>query len=146
MESEFNHRASSCRAKRTFRLRRPLPLVAVFYAISYRLELFAPHHVGGSERLVARLSWQELIDARELDHAGHGVLARQLASAYDVECLTLAETLFLRLVRQGDADELAGPHLKVPPDFYSGHQREQRARERDRQRRLLASLPSRLKL
>jgi hypothetical protein len=146
MADEFTHRASSCRALRTFRLCRPLPLVAAFYALRYRLELFSPHHVGGSERLVARLPWQELIDARELDHAGHGILARQLATNYDVECLTLAEVLFLRLVQQGDAEQLAGEHVKVPPDFFAEHHRAQRARERERQRRLLASLPSRIRV
>lgn len=145
-ESEFTYRACSCRAQRTFRIFRPLPLVAEFYAVRYYLELFSPAQVGGSERLVLRLPWQDLIYARELDHAGYGVLPRRLLIAYDVDCNTLAEVIFLRLVQQRDAEQLAGPHLKLPPDFYSEYQRDQRAKERERQRRLLASLPSRARV
>ena len=145
-ENEFTYRACSCRAQRTFRLHRPLPILAEFYAVRYSLELFSPAQVGGSERLVLRLPWQDLIYARELDHAGHGVLPRKLFVAYDVDCNTLAEVIFLRLVQQRDADQLAGPHVKLPADFYSEHQRDLRAKERDRQRRLLASLPSRIKV
>ncbi|HUR58889.1 MAG TPA: hypothetical protein VM029_14340 [Opitutaceae bacterium] len=109
----FTYRACSCQAIRTFRLHRPLPVVVEFFAIRYSIELFTPGHAGGSERLVARLPWQDLVYARELDHAGHGILGRRLLTAYDVDCGTLAEILFLRLARQGDADELAGPHLKI---------------------------------
>jgi hypothetical protein len=112
--SVFTYRACSCQAVRTFRLHRPLPVVVEFFAIRYTLELYAPGQSGGSERLVARLPWQDLNYARELDHAGAGLLARRLATAYDVDCGTLAEVLFLRLVRQNDADELAGPHVKIP--------------------------------
>jgi hypothetical protein len=144
--SDFTYRACSCRAQRTFRLLRPLPVVAEFYAIRYSVDLFAPMHVGGSERLVACLPWQDLIYARELDHAGHGVLRKKLATAYDLDCGTLAEVLFLRMVQQRDAEQLAGPHSKVPEGFYSDYQRAQRASECDRQRRLLATLPSRLRL
>src|SRR4051794_15356325 len=96
---DFTYRACSCQATRTFRLHRPPPLVAEFYAIRYSLELFSPHHTGGSERLVARLPWQDLNYARELDHAGQGLLLRKLLDAYDVDCGTLSEVLFLRLVR-----------------------------------------------
>lgn len=117
--TEFTHRACSCRAIRTFRLHRPLPAVAEFLALRYTIELYSPTHSGGSERLVARLPWQDLLNARELDHAGHGIIGRRLLVAYDVDCGTLAEVLFLRLVRQGDADELAGPHVVVPPDHPS---------------------------
>lgn len=138
-EGNFTYRACSCRAQRTFRLSRPLPLVAEFYAIRYTLELFSPTHVGGSERLVARLPWQDLIYARELDHAGHGVLAKKLANAYDVDCGTLAEVIFLRLGRQSDAVELTGPHLKLPAGFYSDPERAQRAQAREDQRRRLAA-------
>lgn len=113
--SDFTYRACSCQAVRTFRLQRPLPLVVEFFAIRYTLELYAPGQTGGSERLVARLPWQDLVYARELDHAGRGVLGRKLLSGYDVDCGTLAEVLFLRLVRQGLADELAGPHVKLLP-------------------------------
>lgn len=112
-QSDFSYRACSCQAVRTFRLHRPLPAVVEFFALRYTLELYAPVQTGGSERLVARLPWQDLNYARELDHAGRGVLSRQLLTAYDVDCGTLAEILFLRLVRQGHADELAGPHLKL---------------------------------
>ena len=111
--SDFTYRACSCQATRTFRLHRPLPVVVEFFAIRYTLEFYAPNQVGGSERLVARLPWQDLVYARELDHAGHGILGRKLLTAYDVDCGTLAEVLFLRLVRQGAADELAGPHVKL---------------------------------
>jgi hypothetical protein len=112
-DSDFTYRACSCQAVRTFRLHRPLPLIAEFFAIRYSIELFSPTHVGGSERLVARLPWQDLLYARELDHAGHGILARKLRTAYDVDCGSLAEILFLRLERQHDAEQLAGPHLKL---------------------------------
>lgn len=105
---------------RTFRLTRPLPLLAEFYAISFSVELFCPSQVGGSERLVARLPWQDLMSARELDHAGHGILARQLATGYDVECGTLGEIILLRLIRQGCGEELAGPHSKLPFRFFNG--------------------------
>lgn len=111
---------------RTFRLTRPLPLVAEFYAISFSVELFCPAQVGGSERLVARLPWQDLMSARELDHAGHGILARQLAVGYDVECGTLGEIIFLRLVRQQVGEELAGPHSKLPFRFLKGGPHRQR--------------------
>jgi hypothetical protein len=110
--ADFTYRACTCQAMRTFRLHRPPPVVAEFFAIRYSIELFSPAQIGGSERLVARLPWQDLVYARELDHAGHGILGRKLLTAYDVDCGTLSEVLFLRLVRQGDADELAGPHLK----------------------------------
>ena len=109
----FTYRACSCQALRTFRLQRPPPLIIEFFALRYTLEIFAPIHTGGSERLVARLPWQDLNYARELDHAGQGVLVRKLLTAYDVDCGTLAEILFLRLVRQGEAEQLAGPHLKI---------------------------------
>jgi hypothetical protein len=115
----FTHRACSCQAIRTFRLHRPLPVVAQFFALHYTIELYSPNYNGGSERLVARLPWQDLINARELDHAGHGVIGKRLLSAYDVNCGTLAEVIFLRLVRQRDADELAGPHVVVPDDHPS---------------------------
>ena len=111
---EFTYRACSCRALRTFRLHRPLPLVVEFFAVRYTLELYMPAQAGGSERLVARLPWQDLNYARELDHAGRGVLGEKLRTAYDVDCGTLTEVLFLRLVRQGEAEQLAGPHLKIP--------------------------------
>jgi hypothetical protein len=111
--TEFTYRACSCQAMRTFRLHRPLPVVVEFFAIRYTLELYAAAQSGGSERLVARLPWQDLVYARELDHAGHGVLGKKLLTAYDVDCGTLAEVLFLRLVRQGAADELAGPHVRI---------------------------------
>jgi hypothetical protein len=114
---DFTYRACSCQAMRTFRLHRPPPLIVEFFAIRYSLELYSPAQIGGSERLVARLPWQDLIYARELDHAGHGLLQRKLLTAYDVDCGTLAEVLFLRLVRQGDADQLAGPHLKIMKAF-----------------------------
>jgi hypothetical protein len=112
-QRDFTYRACSCQALRTFRLHRPPPLIIEFFALRYTLELFAPMHTGGSERLVARLPWQDLNYARELDHAGRGVLVKKLLTAYDVDCGTLTEILFLRLVRQGDADQLAGPHLKI---------------------------------
>lgn len=112
-EDEFTYRACSCQAVRTFRLHRPPPVVAEFFAICYTLELYSPGQSGGSERLVARLPWQDLVYARELDHAGRGILRRKLLTAYDVDCGTLAEVIFLRLVRQGLAGELAGPHIKL---------------------------------
>ncbi len=110
---DFTYRACSSQAIRTFRLFHPPPVIAEFFAIHYSIELYSPGQTGGSERLVARLPWQDLVYARELDHAGQGILARKLLTAYDVDCGTLAEVLFLRLVRQGVAEELAGPHLKI---------------------------------
>src|SRR4051812_32078970 len=101
---DFTYRACSCQAVRTFRLHRPPPLLIEFFAIRYSLEIFAPGNAGGSERLVARLPWQDLNYARELDHAGQGILQRKLVSSYDVDCGTLAEILFLRLTRQGEAE------------------------------------------
>ena len=112
-QRDFTYRACSCQALRTFRLHRPPPLIVEFFTLRYSLELFAPIHTGGSERLVARLPWQDLNYARELDHAGRGILGKKLLTAYDVDCGTLTEILFLRLVRQGEADQLAGPHLKI---------------------------------
>lgn len=109
----FTYRACSCQAVRTFRLHSPPPVVVEFFALRYSLELHAPGQAGGSERLVARLPWQDLAYARELDHAGEGVIRKKLLVAYDVDCGSLAEVLFLRLVRQGMADELAGPHVKL---------------------------------
>ena len=112
-DSDFTYRACSCQAVRTFRLFRPLPVVVEFFAISYTLELHASKQAGNSERLVARLPWQDMNYARELDHASRGTIVKKLATGYDVDCGTLAEVLFLRLVRQGQAAELAGPHLKI---------------------------------
>src|SRR2546425_7080340 len=102
-KSEFTYRACSCQAMRTFRLHRPPPVVVEFFAIRYSVELYSPTHIGGSERLVARLAWQDPHNARELDHAGHGILGKKLLQAYDVDCGTLAEILFLRLVPPGGA-------------------------------------------
>ena len=113
-DSDFNYCACSCHAVRTFRLLRPVPVVAQFYAIRYELALDEPPHTGGSERLLARLPWQDWNYARELDHAGTRGIRRVIYTAYDVDCGTLAEVLFLRLARQGDAEELVGPHLKIP--------------------------------
>ena len=41
-EHEFTYRACSCRAQRTFRLHRPLPILAEFYAV--RDSLVAAQH------------------------------------------------------------------------------------------------------
>jgi hypothetical protein len=112
-EGDFNYRACSCRAVRTFRLCRKLPVVIEFFALHYTMELNHPAGTGDAEFLVARLPWQDLNYARELDHAGRDSIRGRIYRAYDVDCGTLAEILFLRLVRQGDAEELAGPHLKI---------------------------------
>ena len=129
LSSDFTYRACSCQAIRTFRLHRPPPLLVEFFAIRYSLELYSPAQIGGSERLVARLPWQDLVYARELDHAGPGILGRKLLTAYDVDCGTLTEVLFLRLVRQGMAEELAGPHLKITNAARVAPSREATARQ-----------------
>jgi hypothetical protein len=112
-DQDFNYSACSCRAVRTFRLRRKLPVMVEFFALRYTIELSYPAGTGDAEFLVARLPWQDLNYGRELDHAGRDGIRRRIYQAYDVDCGTLAEVLFLRLVRQGDAEELAGPHLKI---------------------------------
>jgi hypothetical protein len=112
----YTYAAVSCYAVRTFRLHRLPPICVEFYAIRYSVELYSRTGTANSECLVARLPWQDANYARELDHAGAGVIRQQLLSAYDVDCGNLAEVLFLRMVRQGDAVELAGPHVKIPSE------------------------------
>ncbi len=112
-DADFDYRACTCHAVRTFRLHRDPPVIVEFFAIRYSLEFFSPPGTGAQETLVARLPWQDLNYARELCHAGPGVIRKQLRAGYEVECGTLQEVLFLRLVRQGEAEELAGPHLKT---------------------------------
>jgi hypothetical protein len=99
---------------RTFRLLRPLPLEVRFICATYFLELNRIAYTAGREALVVRLPWQERDFGKELTHAGENVIRRQLVSGFDVECATLSEFLFLRLVAQKDAEELAGPHARIP--------------------------------
>jgi len=115
--SDYDYRATTCSAYRTFRLLHPLPAVAEFFATQLTLDLYQMPFTSGAEFLMASLPWQDVRNGRELGHAGHNVIRRSLASGYDVACGSLAEVLFLRLARQGDAVELAGPHCKVPQDL-----------------------------
>ncbi len=114
-EGDFSYAACSCRAIRTFRLRRDLPLVAEFFAIRYTIHLHEVPQTAGSLRILARLPWQDLNYAREIMHVGGGAVRELMVTGIEVDCGTLAEVIFLRLVRQGDAEELRGPHVKVPP-------------------------------
>ena len=68
-------------------------------------------HTAGSLYTSMRLPWNDSASARRLGHV-RGV--RELyVTGHDVECGSFEEVFFLRLVRQGDADEIAGPHCKV---------------------------------
>ena len=113
-DGDFDHRASACCAVRTFRLHHPLPVVAEFFATRYSIDLYEMPYTAGGEHLRSCLPWQAIEDGWDLNHAGLNVIKRNLATGMDVRCGSLAEVLFLRLVRQGDAEELAGPHCKVP--------------------------------
>lgn len=99
---------------RTIRLLSPLPVCAEFFAMRYFLDLYARPGTAFSESLVVYLPWQTKENGRELTHAGCGVLRRALYSSFDVHVPSVSEVLFLRLVRQGDAEELAGPHCLIP--------------------------------
>jgi hypothetical protein len=98
---------------RAFRLRSRLPVVAEFLAVRLVLDLYEMPGTAGREILVVHLPWQPKENGRELIHAGRGVISAQLATRYEVECPSLSEVLFLRLARQGDAEELTGLFCKV---------------------------------
>lgn len=99
---------------RTMRLLRPLPVCAEFFAMRYFIDVWDQPHTGGAEYLMVYLPWQTKDCGEELAHAGHGVIRRALMSGFDVHVPSLSEVLFLRLVRQGDAEELAGLHYPIP--------------------------------
>lgn len=117
-DADFNYAATSCNAVRTFRLLHRLPLCVHFLSISYVLDLCEMKHTAGGIYLVALLPWQDHNYAKQLMHAGTGLAATYRKTDYEVDCGRLEEVLFLRLVRQGDAVELAGPHLTIPDNHF----------------------------
>jgi hypothetical protein len=99
---------------RTFRLLSPLPVCAEFYSARYFVDLCVMPGTAYSEHLVVFMPWQAKEDGRQLSHAGRGIIRRTLFVAFDVHVPSVSEVLFLRLTRQGDAEELAGPHCLIP--------------------------------
>ncbi|MEY4940759.1 MAG: hypothetical protein RIQ93_2494 [Verrucomicrobiota bacterium] len=87
--------------------------MAEFFALRFTLDLGEERHTAGGTYLIACLPWQDLNYGRQLMHVGIGVEKCRAKTVFDVDCGTLAEVLFLRLVRQGDAQELAGPHVRI---------------------------------
>lgn len=103
---------------RTFRLLQPLPITVVFPTVCYCLEIRGITHAGGVRQVIARKPGCPAESAAALRI---GVVANDvestLASGVSVECPSWEETLMLRLVRFGHAEQLAGPHCRVPDRF-----------------------------
>lgn len=96
--------------QRVVRFVRPLPFVCEFYALRYTIELYAPPHCGGRVFVVGRL-WDEPIeDARILVAFGDTVARQRMRDGFAVDVGSIGDVLFLRLMRQGDVEELVGPH------------------------------------
>ena len=110
----FEYPGQNAATLRTFRLKRPLPVCAEFYAMSYMIDVWDQPGTGGGEFLMVYLPWQTKREGRELTHAGFEVISRALHRGFDVHVPSISEVLFLRLARQGDAEELAGPHCLIP--------------------------------
>lgn len=113
------HLMRETKAVRRVRLINSLPLYAEFYALRYRIEASSTVQNSGVARLVCRLQWESLDQARELYSIGETHFVKNLREGFEVEVASLADVLLLRLIRQGDAEELAGPHCRftrsVPP-------------------------------
>lgn len=99
----------------TFRLCGPLPVPVQFPSICYFLEIYAQPYVNDALKLIVREPGQNGEDARELRlSASVPDLRADYARPFDVEPATLAETVLLRLVRDGSAEIVAGLHCRVP--------------------------------
>lgn len=99
----------------TFRLCRPLPVPVAFPSICYFLEIYAPPYVNNALKLIVREPGQKAEDARELRlSASVPDLRADFTRPLDVEPATLAQTVLLRLVRDGSAEMVAGLHCRVP--------------------------------
>lgn len=92
-----------------------MPITIVFPTVRYGLEIRDITHAGGVRQVIARENRcpAECAAALRIGVVGNDVEGA-LATGVSVECASWEETLFLKLARSGYAEQLAGPHCRVP--------------------------------
>lgn len=108
MTASYNSRDPG--ARRLVRLRRPLPLSCEFYALHYSIEFYSPAGNSGRISILARLPWDKQGEGQTLFYCGETGMPHYLREGFELQVGSIADVIFLRLIRQGDAEEIAGPH------------------------------------